>query len=330
MLNQNLNLNPKIFDEGIEKISPRDGFGQGLLEVAEENPNVIVVCADLAESVQVKGFKEKFPDRFVEVGVSEQNLVGVASGLASVGKIPIAVSYAIFSPGRNWEQIRTTVCYNNQKVIIIGSHVGISVGPDGATHQALEDIALMRVLPNMTVISPVDTLEARKAIKESINYPGPAYIRLPRLKAPTITSEQTLFQIGKAQILREGKDATVISTGTAVYQALLAAKELETHNISVRVINVSTIKPLDEHIILSAAEETRAVVTVEEHQIAGGLGSAVAEVLSQKFPVPMKIIGTDDLFGESGEPEELLQKYGLIKENIIHAVVTVLRLKKTF
>lgn len=319
-----------IFDADVEKISPREGFGQGLLEAAYENPNIVVVCADLAESTHVEGFKEKFPDRFIEVGVAEQNLVGIASGLAAVGKIPVAVSYAAFSPGRNWEQIRTSICYNNQKVILVGSHAGISVGPDGATHQALEDIALMRVLPNMVVISPADTLEARGAVKESIKYPGPIYIRLPRHKVPTITSEQASFEIGHAQILQEGKDATIIATGIMVYQALLAANELNMHNISVRVINISTIKPLDEQIILSSAEETGAVVTTEDHQAAGGLGSAVAELLSQKFPVPIKIVGIDDVFGESGQPEELLQKYCLSKEKIIQSVITVLKLKKTF
>lgn len=321
-------INPKLFDEDVERISNRDGFGQGLLELGKENPQVVVLTADLEESTQVQKFAESFPERFVEVGVAEQNLVTVASGMAAAGKIPFASGFAVFTPGRNWEQIRTTICYNNQPVKVIGSHAGIATGPDGATHQMLEDLALMRVLPNMVVVNPVDTLEAKKAVKAMANLNSPCYLRLCRAKTPVITEAETPFQIGKAEVFREGFDVTVIATGPLVYQALQASKELESNNVSIRVINCHTIKPLDEKTILRAAQETGAVVTIEEHQIIGGLGSAVAEVLSQNYPVPMKIIGIKDSFGESGEIDELWQKYGLTSDAIIKAAVEVLRMKE--
>ncbi len=327
MINAQLSLNSKLFDADIETASVRGGFGEGLIQAGEADQRVVVLCADLKESTRVQAFAEKFPERFVEVGVAEQNMVTIAAGMAAAGKIPFAASYAVFSPGRNWEQIRTTICYNNQPVKIIGSHTGVTVGPDGATHQALEDIALMRVLPNMTVLSPVDAIEARKMAVAVAKYPGPCYVRLPRVDCPVITSEQTPFEIGKAQIYFDGKDATIIATGEMVRTALLAAKELEENKISVRVINVSTIKPLDQQTILQAAEETGAIVTVEDHQAAGGLGSAVAELVSQQFPVPVKILGVEDKFGESGQPGELLQKYNLTGEEIARAVTGVLRLK---
>lgn len=305
----------------------RDGFGEGLVEAGKKDKNIVVLTADLAESTRVNLFAKEFPDRFIEVGVAEQNLITVASGLAAAGKIPFAASYAVFSPGRNWEQIRTTVCYNNQPVKIIGSHAGVSVGPDGATHQALEDIALMRVLPNMVVLSPADAIEAYKMAIAMAEYPGPCYIRLSRNSEPQVTTLESSFEIGKMTNLWEGKDVTVIATGPMVYKALLAAKELEENKISVRVLNCHTIKPLDKKMILKAAEETGAIVTVEEHQIAGGLGSAVAEVVSQNYPVPMKIIGIHDSFGESGEPNELLNKYGLTVSEIVKGITFVLRLK---
>ncbi len=328
MINANLNLNPKLFAEDMEQFPSRNGFGEGLVLAAEENSQIVGLCADLTESTRMQAFAQKFPERFFEVGVAEQNLVTVASGMAAVGKIPFTSSYATFSPGRNWEQIRTTICYNDQPVKIVGSHAGISVGPDGATHQALEDLAIMRALPNMIVISPIDSIEARKATMALARLKKPAYIRLSREKVPLVTTNETPFEIGRAEVFYEGKDVTVIATGQLVYQALLAAHEMELHKISVRVINCHTIKPLDKKTILQAAEETGCLVTIEEHQVTGGLGSAVAEVVSQHFPVPMKIIGIDDRFGESGEPNQLLEEFGLNKASIIKGITQVLRMKE--
>ncbi len=330
MINQKACLNPKLFDKDIEQVPSRMGFGEGLVLAGEENPNVVGLCADLTGSTKMDAFAKKFPERFVQIGVAEQNLATVASGMSAAGKIPFISSYAMFSPGRNWEQIRTTVCYNNQPVKIIGSHAGISVGPDGATHQALEDMAITRVIPNMVVIAPCDTIEARKATQAVARTKEPSYIRLSREKVPVVTTQQTPFEIGKAQVFYEGKDVTVIGCGQMVYRALLAAKKLaepEKGKISVRVINCHTIKPLEKKTIVQAVEETGAIVTVEEHQAAGGLGSAVAELVSQNYPVPIKIVGIEDHFGESGEPDELLEKFGLTVEAIIKAVTHVLRLK---
>lgn len=321
------NLNPKLFDEDIEQVPSRNGFGEGLVIAGEENPNVVGLCADLTESTRMEAFKKKFPERFVEVGVAEQNLVTVASGMAHEGKIPFTSSYATFSPGRNWEQIRTTICYNNQPVKIIGNHTGISVGPDGATHQALEDIAIMRVLPNMIVEVPADAIEAKKATIAIAKNGKPSYLRLSRDKTPVITTENSPYEIGKADVLNPGKDVTIIACGGMVYLALKVAKDLEQDKIEVRVINCHTIKPIDTKTILNAAEETGAIVTVEEHQIAGGLGSAVAEVVSESFPVPIKRIGIEDSFGESGTPAELMKKFGLTEENIKKAVLEVIRRK---
>lgn len=322
------NLNPKLFEKDIEQVPSRDGFGQGLVLAATEDERIVALCADLTESTRMEEFKKQFPERFFEVGVAEQNLVTVASGMAAAGKIPFTSSYATFSPGRNWEQIRTTICYNNQPVKIVGSHAGISVGPDGATHQALEDVAIMRALPNMVVVVPTDAIEAKKAAMALAKNGKPSYLRLSRDKVPTITIEDTPFEIGKAEVLYEGKDVTVIACGQMVYRALLAAAELKDQKISVKVINCHTIKPIDSKTILKVAEETGAVVTVEEHQVTGGLGGAVAEVLSQHFPVPLKIIGIEDRFGESGEPAELLEKFGLTKEAIIKGILQVLRMKE--
>ncbi len=326
MINLTVNLNPKLFDPDIEKVPTRNGFGEGLVLAAEADENVVGLCADLTESTRMQAFAEKFPDRYFEMGVAEQNLVTVAAGLAKEGKVPFTSSYATFSPGRNWEQIRTTICYNNVPVKIIGSHAGLSVGPDGATHQALEDIALMRALPNMVVISPADSIEAKKATLAIARLGKPCYLRLSRDKVPIITTEQSPFEIGKAEVFYEGGDVTIIATGQMVYRALQSAKVLKSHKISVRVINCHTIKPLDKKTILQAAQETGAIVTVEEHQVTGGLGGAVAEVLSQNFPVPLKILGVEDCFGESGKPDELLEKFGLTKEAIIKAVTSVLRM----
>jgi transketolase len=320
-------LNPKLFDKDVEQVPSRNGFGEGLVVAADNDSDIVALCADLTESTRIQAFKDKYPDRFVEIGVAEQNLATVAAGMAAAGKIPFISSYATFSPGRNWEQIRTTIAYNDQPVKIIGSHAGISVGPDGATHQALEDMAIMRAIPNMIVICPADAVEAKKATIALAKNKKPTYMRLSRDKVPVVTTEDTPFEIGKAEIFNEGNSATIIACGQMVYYALVAAKKLSTDKINVRVINMHTIKPLDIKSVLSAAEETGAIVTVEEHQIHGGLGSTVAEVVSQHYPVPMKIIGVEDHFGESGEPAELLQKFGLTVDKIVQAVTHVLKLK---
>jgi transketolase len=327
MIKDDAKLNPKIFDEDVEQVPSRNGFGEGLVVAGEENPNVVALCADLTESTRIEDFKKKFPERYFEVGVAEQNLVTVASGLAAVGKVPFTSSYATFSPGRNWEQIRTTIAYNDQPVKIIGSHAGISVGPDGATHQALEDVAITRVLPNMVVICPADSIEAKKATIAMAKNNKPTYMRLGREKTPVITTEESPFEIGKANVLTEGNDVGIIACGQMVYMALQVAKDLKEHKINVRVINCHTIKPLDRKTVLAAAEECGAIVTAEEHQVHGGLGSAISELVSQYFPVPMKIIGIEDHYGESGQQEELLDKFGLTKEAIAKAVTTVLRMK---
>jgi transketolase len=327
MLKDDAKLNPKLFDDDLEQAPSRNGFGEGLVIAGEENSNIVGLCADLTESTRMEEFRKKFPDRFFEVGVAEQNLVTVAAGMAALGKIPFVSSYATFSPGRNWEQIRTTICYNDVPVKVIGSHAGISVGPDGATHQALEDMAIMRALPNMIVICPADAIEAKKATLAAAKNNKPVYIRLSRENVPTITTEESPFEIGQAQVLTEGTHATIIACGQMTHRALLAYKHLKENNINVRVINCPTIKPLDKKTILKAAEETGAIVTIEEHQVTGGLGGAVAELVSQSYPVPIKILGIQDHFGESGEPTELLEKFGLTKESIINAVTEVMRLK---
>jgi transketolase len=332
MLNSNQKLNPKLWDKDIEQVPIRKGFGEGLLAAGEKNPQVVGLCADLTESTQMHLFKNKFPNRFVEMGVAEQNLASVASGMAAMGKIPFITSYAMFSPGRNWEQIRTTICYNNRPVIIAGSHAGISVGPDGGTHQAIEDMAITRVIPTMVVISPCDHIEARKATLEAAEIGRPCYIRLAREKTPVITTIDTPFKIGKAQLYygEEGKEADVgiIATGALVYRALKAAEQLSKENISAKVLNISTIKPIDQEAVYNLAKETHAIVTVEEHQIAGGLGSAVAEVLVQSYPVPMRFIGVHDEFGQSGTPDELLEHYGMSERDILTACANLVRLKK--
>jgi transketolase len=329
MLNRNLNLSEKIFKKDIELKATRDGFGEGLVEAGEKDGRVVVLSADVDESVRAEAFKEKFPQRFIQVGVAEQVMAGVAAGMANYGKIPFICSYAVFSPGRNWEQIRTTVALNNVPVKIAGHHTGLLTGPDGATHQALEDIALMRVLPNMVVVVPCDALEARKATLEIAKNGKPSYIRLSREKTPLITSQDSPFKLGQAEIFWESKDpkVTIIACGHMVYQSLLAAKNLAKSNIESLVINCHTIKPIDEQTIIRAAKITGAVVTVEDHQITGGLGGAVAEVLAKNYPVPMEFVGVKDSFGESGKPKELLEKYGLTSEDIIKAVKKVIRRK---
>ena len=303
--------------------SCRDGFGEALLELGKKDKKVVVVSADLAESTRCLEFGKKYPSRFFEVGVAEQNMAGVGAGLALEGLTPFICSFAVFSPGRNWEQIRVSVCYNKANVKIVSSHAGLNVGEDGATHQALEDIALMRVLPNMTVIAPCDFEETKKAVLAAAKMKGPVYIRYGREKTPII-SGKSKFQIGKADILRSGKDVTIIACGSMVYEALLAAEELAKEKISAEVINCHTIKPIDKVTIISSAKKTKKVITVEDHQVNGGLGSAVAEVLSQNYPVSMKIIGMPDKFGESGTAKQLLEKYGLNKDKLFKIIISML------
>ena len=328
MLNPKLKLNPKLFNADVEQVPNRKGFGAGLLAAGGIDKNVVGLCSDLNESTQMHLFANKFPDRFVQMGVAEQNMVTVASGMAAMGKIPFCSSYAMFSPGRNWEQIRTTISYNDRKVVIVGSHAGVSVGPDGGTHQALEDIALMRVMPNMDVISPCDAIEAKKATLALAKSSRPAYLRLAREKTPIITTEETPFEIDKAEIYWMPDvglaQVGIIATGGLLHRALLAAKELEAEGIKTKVMNLVTIKPLDSDAIISLAKECKKIVTVEEHQIAGGMGGAVAEVLAQNYPVPIEFVGVKDLFGQSGTPDELIKHYGLDKDSIKEAVERVL------
>ncbi len=315
-----MHLVKNLMAKDIAKEPIRKGFGRGLLAAGQINGQVVAACADLTESTQMHLFRDAYPDRFVEVGVAEQNLVTVGSGLAAMGKIPFVSSYAAFSPGRNWEQIRTTICLNDQPVKIVGSHAGISVGPDGATHQMLEDIALMRALPNMVVVSPGDSVEAEKATLALAGDKRPAYLRLSREATPIITTEQTPFQLGKAYVYVEGKDLTIIATGTMTYQALVASEILFKDGIDAEVIHVPTIKPLDGVTILHSVAKTKAVLTVEEAQINGGLGGAVAELLGEELPTKLKRIGMRDRFGESGKPEELLEHFGLTAKHIaMHA-----------
>jgi transketolase len=294
----------------------RKGFGRGLLQAGQLNENVVAICADLTESTQIHLFAEAFPERFVDVGVAEQNLVTVGSGMAAMGKIPFVSSYAAFSPGRNWEQIRTTIALNDRPVKIIGSHAGLYTGADGATHQMLEDIAIMRAMPNMVVLAPCDSMEAAKATLIMAKDSRPNYMRVAREATPIITTDKTPFQIGRAYIFRPGKDISLIATGTMTYQAMLAAESLAKDGVQAEVVHVPTIKPIDHAVILESAERTRHVVTAEEGQINGGLGSAVAELLSENLPTPMLRIGMNDRFGESGQPSDLLKHFGLTSSHI--------------
>jgi transketolase len=304
----------------------RVGFGEGLVEAARNNDKIIGLGADITGSVSMDLFATEFKNRFFSFGIAEQNITGVAAGLALGGKIPVMSTYAVFSAMRNTDQVRVSVCYNNLHVIIGGAHAGISVGPDGATHQALEDIAVMRVLPNMTVLSPCDACQTKLATIAALEMnSGPVYIRFGREAVPDFTDNSQEFEIGKGQTLVDGSDLTIVATGHMVWEALEAAKELQQRNISARVINIHTIKPLDQEIIIKAARETKRIVTIEEHQVTGGLGSAVAEVVSQNCPVSMKILGVNDTFGESGKPDELLDKYGLRARNIIEAADLLLQ-----
>ena len=330
MVNKNAYLIPNLSKP--EMIPTRDGYGKGVVEAGEKDERIVVLCADLTESTRSHWFAEKFPERFVEIGVAEQNLALVASGMANYGKIPFISSYAVFSPGRNNEQIRTNISLNNVPVKIVGAHAGISVGPDGATHQALEDIALMRVQPNMVVVVPCDAVEAQKAVFAIAFNGKPSYLRVGREKSPVFTTKETPFEIGKAECFwkpREGKkpDVAIIGCGILLHNALLAAQELEKEGIEICVINNHTVKPIDEEMIVHTAKEAEAVVTVEEHQVNGGLGSAVAEVLSRNCPVPQEYIGIQDRFGESGEAEELIEAFGMGVPHIKEAVRKVIARK---
>lgn len=306
----------------------RDGFGEGLIELGNTNKNVVSLCADLTESTRASWFREKFPERFFSMGVSEQDMYSTAAGLALTGKIPFAATFGVFASGRAWDQIRISIAYMNLGVKIIGTHGGISVGPDGATHQAIEEIGLMRMLPNMTVIVPCDSTEAKKATIECVDIKGPVYIRLGRSSVPGVTSESDPFEIGKAVTLREGGDVTIIACGIMVHEAILAHEELSKKGIKARVVNLHTPKPIDKDAIVKAASQTGAVVTAEEHLISCGMGSAVSEVLITECPVPVKMVGINDRFGESGDTKELLEHFGLTSSNIVKAALEVIKLKK--
>lgn len=322
MLNKDAKLKENIFDDGVEKKSTRDGFGTGVVEAGKENPAVVVLSADLKESTRAEWFEKEFPERYIEMGVAEQNMATVAAGLATVGKIPFITSYAAFSPGRNYEQIRTTIALNDVPVKVCGMHAGVSVGPDGATHQMLEDIAMMRALPNMVVINPVDAVEAHKAVVASATNGVPTYIRFGRSPTPVITTEETPFTIGKALMLWEGEGARVAicTTGALAYEALLAARALHAEGTEVLVVSFPTISPLDEAMLHSIAKRVEKIVTVEEHQSVGGFGSAVAEYVSAVHPVYVQRLGVQHQFGQSGEPEELIAHYGLDARHILEAV----------
>lgn len=329
-----LNLKVKLanpFSKDVEMVPTRNGYGEGLVVAGEADDRVVALCADLTESTRTEGFKKKFPERFIEIGVAEQALATIASGMANYGKIPFIASYAAFSPGRNWEQIRTTIALNDVPVKIAGHHAGISVGPDGATHQMLEDIALMRAMPNMIVVSPCDAIEAKKATIAAARNGKPTYLRFAREKTPILTTEDSPLEIGKAETFWEDKDpqVAIIATGPLVYEALVAAKKLAESKINSLVINCHTIKPIDEQAIIRAARLAGCIVTVEEHQIAGGLGGAVSEVLVKNFPVPQEFVGMPDHFGESGDPDELLIKWGMKAENIVEAVKKVVKRKNS-
>ncbi|MCD5384483.1 MAG: transketolase family protein [Candidatus Pacebacteria bacterium] len=329
MLNKKLKLNLNMFDSDVEQVAIRNGFGDGLLEAANIDANVVGLCADLTESTRMHLFAQEFPERFIEVGITEQHMASCASGMAAMGKVPFISSYAMFNPGRNWEQIRTTICYNNVPVKIIGSHAGISVGPDGGTHQAIEDIAITRVIPNIEVVVPCDSLEANRATLAIAKSGKPAYLRLAREKTPIVTTTETPFEIGKAQILYESESpqVAIIAIGPMVHQSLLAAKELEDTGIGSIVINSATVKPLDSETILSVAKRVKGIVTAETHQKVGGLGSAITELLAQENPITIRRVGIDDVFGQSGTPEELMSYYKLGVADIIAEVYNSLNKK---
>jgi len=316
-------LSPTRFKTTVKKIPTRNGYGDGVTEAGKQNKEIVVLCCDLTESTRSETFKKTFPERFIQMGIAEQTMATIAGGLALEGKIPFISSYAAFSPGRNWEQIRMAASIQNQNIKIMGAHAGISVGPDGATHQMLEDIAIMRVLPNMTVLAPCDYLETKRAVEAAAKHKGPVYIRFARNATPSFTTPKTPFKIGEAEIYKEGTDVAIIACGPLVHEALKAAKDLEKEGINAMVINSHTIKPLDTKTITEAAKKCKAVVTVEEAQASGGLGGAVAECLATNHPTPIEFVGMQDQFGESGNPKELLQYFQLNDEGIKTAVKKV-------
>ncbi|HWH16308.1 MAG TPA: transketolase C-terminal domain-containing protein [Candidatus Paceibacterota bacterium] len=326
MINQHAQLAKDLFAKDIEKKATRDGFGTGTVEAGKRDENVVVLCADLKESTRAEWFEKEFPDRFIEVGVAEQNLATVAAGMAAIGKRPFIASYAAFSPGRNYEQIRTTIALNGQPVVVCGMHAGVSVGPDGATHQMLEDIGLMRMLPGMHVVVPGDAEEARKAVLAAAAADHPTYLRFGRAATPVFTTPETSFAFGKALPVWESDapKVAILSTGALTYEALVAARALAAEGVEASVLHVPSVKPLDEEAVLKAAQKAGRVLTVEEHQVAGGFGSAVAEFLSSTYPVPVKRLGMQDAFGQSGEPDELIKHYGLSAAGITSAVRALL------
>lgn len=294
-----------------DRIPMRDGYGKALLELCAKDEKVMVLDADVAKSTRTVWIRDQYPEHFMDMGIAEQDMVGTAAGLALGGMIPFCSTYGVFLAGRAWDQIRTTVCYNKLNVKLGGAHAGISVGPDGATHQALEDVAIMRVLPNMTVIVPCDAEETRKATLAMAAMDGPCYVRFGREAVPVVTDEHSPFEIGRANVMRDGADVAIFANGAMVYEALQAAKSLEAEGISAMVVNLHTIKPLDSECIIRAAEKCGCIVTAEEHQMYGGMGSAVAECLAKNCPAPVEMVAAKDTFGESGQPKELMDKYGL-------------------
>lgn len=321
MLNTEMKLVAEPADtKALERRATRDGFGEGLVAAAEKDQSVVGLCADLTESTRMLPFKKAFPDRFIQMGVHEQLLAALGAGLALAGKVPFIATYAIFCPGRAWEQVRTNLCLNGANVKIVGAHAGVSVGPDGATHQAIEDIAITRPIPNITVVAPCDAIQAKKATLAVAEHDGPCYLRLEREKSPVFTTEETPFEIGRAQVLRDGDDAAIIACGSLVHNALLAAEELAREGVECLVLNNHTIKPMDEDAVVAAARKCGCVVTVEEHQVRGGMGSRVAEILAGKLPTPMEFVGVDDRFGESGEAAELIEHFGMGEAGIREAV----------
>ena len=327
MLNKDLKLNEKLFDKDVEQKATRDGFGEALIALGDKNPNVVVLTADLSESTRTDGFEKKFPERFFEVGVAEQNMAAIAAGLGTSGKVAFISSYATFSPGKNWETIRTTIVYNNANVKIAGHHSGIMTGPDGATHQATEDIAITRSFPGITIFVPCDSIEAKKATIESEKIAGPVYLRFTRDKTPVITTDETPFDAKKVQIFwtTENPNVTIFACGYMLYYALLAAKNLEEKGVNVIVANVSTIKPADENVIVSLAKQTGKVIAVEDHQVMGGMGGMIAEILAKKSPTKMQFIGLQDTFAESGDWKQLLAKYKMDDKAIVETVLDFIK-----
>ena len=325
--NEAAHLKRNTLSKDVEIVPTRDGYGLGVVEAGEKDERIVVLCGDLTDSTRSGKFKEAFPERYIQMGIAEQNMVVVAAGLALQGKIPFISTYAVFSPGRNWDQVRISGCYNDININLAGAHTGISVGPDGATHQAMEDVALTRVLPRMTVLVPADMEETRKAVHAAIAIDGPVYLRFARSGTPLFTTEKTPFAVGKALVLREGTDVAIIGAGPLIHSALVAADQLIEKGISCRVINSPSIKPLDGDTIEQAARECGAIVTVEEHQVMAGVGSAIAEHVVKSYPVPMEFVGMQNSFGESGEPEELLKKHHMNADAIVTAVTKILKRK---